>query len=78
MRDVLAQDLAVGVGLALQQRAGHGDADAAAEVAHQVEEAGGVAHVLARDRVHADRRERHEDAATAPMPWMNCGQKKSQ
>ena len=37
-----------------------GDADAAAEVAHQVEEARRVPHALARDRIHADRRQRHE------------------
>ena len=47
--------------VARQHRAGHRDADAAADVAHQVEQARRVAHLLARDRIHRDRRQRHEE-----------------
>ena len=46
--------------VARQHRAGHRDADAAADVAHQIEQARRVAHPLARDRVHRDGRQRHE------------------
>ena len=42
-----------------------GDADAAAEIAHQVEQAGRVAHPLARNPIHADRRQRHEQRRQA-------------
>ena len=49
------------------QHGDDGDADAAADVAHQVEQAGGIAHVLARHRRHGDCGERHEDEAE-PMP----------
>ena len=47
--------------LAREHRAGDGDADAAADVAHQVEQARRVAHLLARDRIHRHRRQRHEE-----------------
>ena len=45
--------------------AGDRDADAAADVAHQVEEAGRVAHALARDGVHRHRGQRHEQQRQA-------------
>ena len=48
---------------ARQHRRDEGDADAAGLVAHQVEQAGGVAHRLPRDRRHRDRGQRHEQQA---------------
>ena len=48
--------------LAARKQGGHdGDADAAADVAHQVEDAGGVAHLLAGDVRHGGGRERNEE-----------------
>ena len=40
-----------------------GNADAAAQVAHEIEEAGGVAHVFFFDGRHADGGKRDEDEA---------------
>ena len=46
--------------MAREHRARGRDADTAADVPHQVEQAGRVAHALARDRIHRHGRERHE------------------
>ena len=53
----------VGVGLLQAQLHGvdDGNADAAAEIADEIEETGGVAHRLFGNRGHGDRRERDED-----------------
>ena len=58
--DVRAEDVEVLLLFPREQRSRRRDADASAEVAHQIEEAGGVPHPLAWNRIHADRRQRHE------------------
>src|SRR6188474_1186448 len=64
-RDVRAHDVDVLLLLARQQGPGRGDPDTSTEIAHQIEQTRGVAHSLARNRIHADRRQRNEERRQA-------------
>src|ERR1700743_1590696 len=61
--DVRAEDVGVGLLEAQLHRLNSGDANAAAEIADEIEEAGGVAHGFFGDAGHGDRGERDEDEA---------------
>ena len=50
--ELAAEDVLVGLGAAGEEGGDHGDADAAAEVAHEIEDAGGVAHLFVFQRAH--------------------------
>ena len=64
-REVGAEFGLVQGGAADERGGGHGDADGAADVAHQVEEAGGVADLVARRCVAVVMVARDEDEAEA-------------
>ena len=58
--DVAAEVVGVGLGVARRNRGHAGNADAGPDIAHQVEQAGSVAHLFFGDRAVGDGGERHK------------------
>ena len=76
--DVLAEHRGHRLPLPRQHRAGDRDADAAADVPHQVEEARRVTHPLRRDGLPSPPSSAARTVSAMPVPCSNCGQKMSQ